>query len=286
MLRFVFTCLLLAGTLHTLPATAETTNCTTIDSLPVSISTQGVYCLRHNLSTSITSGIAIAIRTNNVTIDCNDWKIGGLAGGIGTEAYGIVAAGRNNVTIRNCGVRGFRTGIWLHGSDSGYHLVENNRLDNNTYAGIRTRGDNITIRGNRVYDTGGSTIHAHAYGIDAWDNTDIIDNTVSGVVATAGQNGEAFGIVTSGNLGGEVSRNRVSGISPDGGANKRGIWANGGRPTIRNNSLINHVPNVSGDSGIVCNNSAPVARDNIVIGFGTPGASVRNCISSGNTVNL
>lgn len=104
--------------------------------------------------------------------------------------------------------------------------------------------------------------------------------------ATAGRNGEAFGIVTSGNLGGEVSRNRVSGISPDGGANKRGIWANGGRPAIRNNSLINHVPNVSGDSGIVCNNSAPVARDNIVIGFGTPGASVRNCISSGNTVNL
>ena len=52
-----------------------------IESLPATISTQGVWCLRRNLATAMTSGNAITITVNNVTIDCNDFKIGGLAAG-------------------------------------------------------------------------------------------------------------------------------------------------------------------------------------------------------------
>src|SRR5690606_3370431 len=97
-------------------------------------STQGTWCLRKNLATNITSGAAIAIATNNVTIDCNDFKIGGLAAGDGSSARGIQGHGRQNATVRHCNVRGFYYGIYISGGAG--HLVEDNRLDNNLYFGI------------------------------------------------------------------------------------------------------------------------------------------------------
>src|SRR5687767_11593422 len=87
-----------------------------IDSLPATITTQGVWCLRQDLNTPISSGYAIDIRTNNVTIDCNDFKIGGMAGGSATSAYGVHAVSALNTTVRNCTVRGFYIGVRLNGS--------------------------------------------------------------------------------------------------------------------------------------------------------------------------
>ena len=45
---------------------AETVNCTAITSVPFTITVQGVYCLTEDLSTSMTSGVAIDVATNNV----------------------------------------------------------------------------------------------------------------------------------------------------------------------------------------------------------------------------
>src|SRR5690606_2774500 len=66
--------LLLLGGLLAVPSparAAETYNTCAgfIDSAPATISKQGVWCLRKNLSTNISSGNAITIATNNVTID-------------------------------------------------------------------------------------------------------------------------------------------------------------------------------------------------------------------------
>src|SRR5688500_7900792 len=73
-------------------------NCTGfIDSLPAVITKQGTWCMRKDLSTAIDTGNAITVATNNVTIDCNDFKIGGLAAGVDTLAHGIVAADRKSV---------------------------------------------------------------------------------------------------------------------------------------------------------------------------------------------
>src|SRR4249920_3646904 len=72
-------------------------NCTGyIDALPAVIASQGTWCMRHDLTTSISSGNAISVLTNNVTIDCNDFKLGGLAAGAGTTAAGIYAPNRQN----------------------------------------------------------------------------------------------------------------------------------------------------------------------------------------------
>ncbi|HEY0661599.1 MAG TPA: hypothetical protein VGD21_09825, partial [Lysobacter sp.] len=69
--------ILLAGPVAPAPAQAAQSydNCTGfIDSLPATITTQGTWCLRKDLSTAMSSGNAITIATNNVTIDCNDFK--------------------------------------------------------------------------------------------------------------------------------------------------------------------------------------------------------------------
>ena len=70
------------------PAQAETWHACRgfIDALPATITTQGTWCLRRDLTISLASGEAITIAANNVTIDCNDYKIGGLGAGAATAA--------------------------------------------------------------------------------------------------------------------------------------------------------------------------------------------------------
>ena len=127
-------------------------NCTGfIDSLPATISTLGTWCLRKDVSTGMTSGIAITVAANNVTLDCNDFKIGGLAAGTASLAYGVGhLVERSNTTIRRCSIRGFAVGVALGGRG---HLVEDSRFDNNLLYGISCVG--CTVRRNQVYDTGG-----------------------------------------------------------------------------------------------------------------------------------
>src|SRR5687768_7170485 len=71
-------------------AAASYDNCTGfVTTLPATIATQGVWCLKQDLSTAITSGNAIAITANNVTLDCNGFKLGGLSAGPASTATGI-----------------------------------------------------------------------------------------------------------------------------------------------------------------------------------------------------
>jgi hypothetical protein len=95
---------------------AETEDCTNITTLPLTITVQGVYCLKQDLATNIASGNAITIATNNVTIDFNGFKLGGLAAGPNTQANGVAAENRQNITLRNGNIRGFRSGVRINGS--------------------------------------------------------------------------------------------------------------------------------------------------------------------------
>ena len=130
---------LIPSTTFTAVAAESYDNCTGfVDSLPAVISSQGTWCLRKDLATPVGTGVAIDIRTNNVTLDCNDFKIGGLAAGSGTRTNGIGATGRSNITVRHCSVRGFFHGIKLDGAG---HLIEHNLLDRSTWMGISVAGD-------------------------------------------------------------------------------------------------------------------------------------------------
>jgi parallel beta-helix repeat protein len=207
-----------------------------IDSLPTTISTPGTWCLRRDASTAIVSGAAIQVASNNVTIDCNGYKLGGLAAGPASMASGISSAGRSNVTVRNCAVRGFYYGIQVEGG--GGHLVEGNRLDNNLLTGIRVSGDNSRVRDNAVYDTGGALGRTDANGIVAL--ADVTGNTVSGVFALEAPS-YPVGIVQFG-AGHVVGGNVVRNITPNAGGMAYGIVVSAVGVTVEGNRVAAPAP--------------------------------------------
>ena len=225
----------------TTPAQAETTNCTAITTLPFIINTQGVYCFTGNLSTNSASGNAITVNTNNVTIDLNGFKLGGLGAGDSTDATGIYAFQRKNITIRNGIVRGFRFGIWLtdttpHTISQG-HLIEDILVDQNTVFGIAVSGRGNIIRRNQVVDTGGSTIFNDALGIDVFGpGNDVLNNRIA--TTTASSMGDAYGIRLGEADGSVVQGNRV-GETTDAGGTSYGIFITGSDfVTARHNTII------------------------------------------------
>jgi hypothetical protein len=215
---------LLALVLGATPARAETVNCTPVTALPAVITVQGIHCFTGDLTTAITSGNAIDIQTNNVVLDLNGFKLGGLAAGIGTLTRGIHASDRQNLTIKNGTIRGFLIGIALEDSGASQgHVVEDIRADQNTFTGIDVRGSGTIVRNNQVVATGGTTffgVNANALGILVLGtgprvlNNDVINTVKQGT-------GTAWGIRFNPVTGGLAVNNRITGAD-------RGIDYNGG----------------------------------------------------------
>ena len=247
-----------------------------IDSLPAVIRTQGTWCLRRDLSTRMVTGEAITIAANNVTIDCNGFKIGGLPAGTGTGATAILAEFRLNAAVRHCAIRGFSQGIAFIGTGGG-HLVEDNRFEANRAIAIDVNGDGSAIRRNSVSDSGGGTSQSKAIGINALGAVDIRDNVVQGMAPDAmWTNATVTGIVAMWNDHGAIAGNRVGGLVSAGRGVARGIDAYySGTVTIRDNILVGD--GRAGGTGIECG-AAGVALDNVVHRFATP---VNGCTESG-----
>jgi len=206
---------LLALVLGAAPARAETVTCTAITALPAVITVQGVYCFTNSLATAMTSGFAIDIQTNNVVLDLNGFTLDGLAAGLGTIAFGIQAADRQNITIKNGTIRGFRQAIVLDDFGSGAskgHLVEDIRAEQNTEVGIQVKGSGNIVRNNQVVATGGTTIFgpdvdAIGFRIEGSGprvlNNDVIDTVKQG-------SGTARGIEFVSVPGGLAVNNRIT----------------------------------------------------------------------------
>jgi len=260
-------------------------NCTGfITSLPATIATQGTWCLDRDLATAIASGSAITVATNNVTIDCNHFKIGGLQAGTGTLATGVVSNERLNTTVRNCNIRGFYQGVVFGG---GGHLVEGSRFDGNTGTGIALSSSGSMIRNNQVIDSGGSSLFTSvAYAMIVVNGVDVIDNTVNGVEAS-GENSSSYGIYASGNGDGSVVGNRVRGLALKGGGLVRAIFVDSlsAGMTVRDNTVKGPGVDVGiGVSvGIRCLNNQVTARGNLVSKFPV---GIENCLSDANSVNM
>lgn len=253
-------------------------NCTGfITSLPVTINTQGTWCMRTDLSSALTSGGVITVATNNVTLDCNHFKLGGLPAGPSSSAYGVLAVNRSNITVRNCTIRGFGVGVFLTGTQGG-HLVEDNRADANLFIGLAVSGDGSIIRRNQVVDTGGSSTPRGLY---AEHSVDLLDNIVSNVAADPATNYDAWGIYTIDNLSGRVVGNAVRGVAAAGTGTSRGMQHLGaGRLVIRNNDVVG----TGGGAGVACDSTLPHAKDNLILGFGA-GSGLIYCSDDGNTVS-
>jgi len=250
-------------------------NCTGfITTLPATISTQGVYCLKQNLGTSLSSGRAISVNVNNVTIDCNGFALSGTAG-VGTTTGGIYASGRSNVTVRHCAISGFYYAVFFTGASGSGHVVEDNRFDANTVYGADVEGDGSVIRRNLVNNTGLSSNTAFAKALTGRGSVDIIDNTVAGVSTASGSNGYVFGIEAYNDPDGKVSDNIVRGLSPDGSGTAAAIVSSASaNVTIRGNDLEGN-----GGYGASCDaGSHDITRDNIMVGFGL---ALSQCVDGG-----
>jgi hypothetical protein len=256
-------------------------NCTAfIDSLPAVITSQGMWCLRKDLSTSMSGGNAIDIQANNVTIDCNHFKLGNLSAPHPFEALGIYAANRGNIVVRNCVVRGFFSATFLVG---GYgHLVEDNRVDGARSAGLWVDGDQSVVRRNIVADIGLGGSEGGTSGIIAQgDNTLIEGNYVSGITGTSDPEGNSDGIVFNG-IGSLVRGNFISTVLPGAGI-AAGIRSNVGyMGTIDGNVIVN--PNDTAGHGmdVPSGASAPICADNRVRNFTT--SAFDTCIDGGGNV--
>lgn len=235
-----------------------------IDSVPAVVTSPGVWCLQHDLATAQASGAAITLAADDVTLECNGFKIGGLAAGTATDALGVVATQRTQVTIRDCGIRGFRSGIQLINVEQ--VLVERNRLDNSREEGMRILAVGGIVRRNRVSATGGRPDSEESTGFDLYGVDVVEDNVVSGITVASTRSQRARGFRLHGQ-GMTVRGNRVRGLVIDRSLSPGLITASG--------------ISVSGPSARVIDNQ--VVSD-IFYGVGIQGSSngVTRCI--GNTV--
>ncbi len=193
------------------PAQAETVNCTPIAAVPVVITLPGVYCFTKSFVTSATAGNIIDIQANNVVLDMNGHRLGGLAAGLGTATIGIYAIDRQNITIKNGTIRGFAFAIrFLQSSAASLgHVIEDVRADQNTYMGIYVNGSGTIVRNCQVAATGGTTLYGlSSYGIFVNGNGARVLNNDVDVVASAGSL-LGYGIYMS-TAGGLAVDNRIT----------------------------------------------------------------------------
>ena len=245
-----------------LPATTRAAEsfdaCTaTITSLPVVIASGGRYCLVADVATPMASGNAINIDSNNVTIDCNGFKIGNLAAGAGTDTTGILVD-RLNTTVVGCHFRGFEApivGVGAHGA-----RIEDNLFEGGHYYGLYMAGDGTSIRGNRFVDIGGAN---GGEAIRVAGRGEIRGNTIDGV---APQAGNTAGIVGYGDF--LVIDNTIRGLVAHIAGNESGIAFSGedSHVFIEHNHLQ---AETDVGSGVLCP-GASIFRDNSVIGFEAP----------------
>lgn len=241
-------------------ARAEVTNCLQIVSLPAVITQQGVHCLKSDLNTSIASGSAIAINTNNVTIDLNGFKLGGFSA---PNAVGISAIDRLNITIRNGTIRGFAFGISLtrtSATTSAGHLLEDLNIEGARTNGFYVLGNATSIRGNLLRDIGNPT--APSLGIQynaisaVGDSMTIEDNKIENVIS--GLN-NAIGIFFSGQSS-VIRNNQIGAVT---GPNAIGINIGGGSVVVAGNYILNRSVGATGISGA----GSTACIDNVILSY-------------------
>jgi hypothetical protein len=131
---------------------------TKVSAVPYTITTPGFYYLAGNLSYNSTTGNAITINANDVTLDL----MGNILSGPGTAA-GVVEAitisGRTNVEVRNGTVRNFFVGVHDGDINNGKkHRALNLRVTNTTF-GIVFDGQNHLIKNCSASDNINTGLH-------------------------------------------------------------------------------------------------------------------------------
>ncbi len=249
----------MAAFLSCAPAKAELNSCTEITALPFTITVQGVYCLKQNLNVNLSAdgSAAITINAGNVTIDFNGFRVNNQAPLATTQAHGVLARNRKNITLRNGFIRGFSGGIWLDETTpagAASHLVEEMKIADSGGAGIQVDGEKSVVRDNRVLTTGGGQLSV-AFGIvleGAYDGL-VTGNIISGLFGSYAN----YGIFVRTSNRVKVTGNEIGDL--DGGSFDRAIvLESADHVIVAQNRLLNNPG--TGTDGIVDN----FGSDNLV----------------------
>ena len=211
----------LLAAFHVAPAIAQ--NCTTITTIPATISAPGKYCLANDFAVNVTTGNSITIASNGVTLDCDGHALRNAATSATGAANGIAFVSRNDVTIRNCRiVGGYRNGISATqnntiANQNYYITLDNNYIAGPLLHGILAYGSGIEITNNRIYDVGGMTnnnafgIHLGASTVSTYAKFHLVkDNLVAG---TNTSYLSAYGIYSDGSVAGIFINNGITGTT-------------------------------------------------------------------------
>jgi hypothetical protein len=114
---------------------------TKITSLPYTINGPGFYFLAGNLSYTNTTGVAITINHNDVTLDLMGFILVGT--GANSSATGIYMSSRYNVEVRNGTVAGFFYGVHEDSANGHNHRIINIRATFNTYGLVLAGADHL-----------------------------------------------------------------------------------------------------------------------------------------------
>jgi parallel beta-helix repeat protein len=247
---------------------------TEINSLPYTISSPGFYFISKNL-TSASDGIVV--NSDNVTIDLMGFTINGPEGG----GDGIYFDSKNNVEIRNGGIKDFSYGIRGVTDGQSNKVIAVKTISNGGY-GIFLKGNNHGVKdctvigcgayGIYVPDAGGHTIKGNTvsgsryYGIVAGPGSTVMGNNCNnndqhGINALGGctvinntvYNNALAGIILDSN-GNSVINNTAYNNNQSGSATRGGIVLLGNENLVKNNTATSNLINniyVSGNSNSI-----------------------------------
>lgn len=238
--------------------------CTSINTAPITITASGHYCLASNISATTN---AITINASDVVLDCGGHVINGTGVITSSTAIGVRASERNNITVKNCTIKGFAEGIVITGFGNS---VTDNIVTGSLVRGIKMTGENNLIRDNWITDIGGTTLTSSAYsvtaGILSTGTTDIRSNIVSGIEARAQSGRGAYGIYSGANDAGTMDSNTVRNLIADGSGLSMAITAYNSTNAVMINNQASNPPSTYGYA-FYCSGSGSISKGNIAQGY-------------------
>ena len=222
---------------------AETNDCTVISTVPATLSSSGVYCINDDLVLAGSTGTAVTITADSVTLDLNGHALRSKASA-NTATTGVAVSGHKYFTIIDGTIAGFGNAIDVESPAGGPRslggLIADIKVQRSVALAIGLDCDGCVVRNNLVTET-------------------IVPASISGF--------SALGISVNG-TGDQISGNRVFNThSVPTGAEAFAIYVLASNSTVSQNYVANdHIANPR-EFGIIASGANDIVSNNQVQGL-------------------
>jgi parallel beta-helix repeat protein len=224
---------------------------TAVESCGVLNVTGETYYLKKNIVASL-PGYCININANNITLDCKWFSITGNG-----EQLGVVLNSVSGVTVKNCTIEKFKTG--LVDVTGNQNTIERNTSRYNEDTGFSIQADSNKVFHNIAYENGTTGIGIKGSNNDVYynraysnkqDGIVLFDNGSNYVFKNLAQNNNFSGILVNNSDMNQIIRNRTNsnlqnGVYTLGNSNKNLIAGNNAEFNseygFKDNTVINNV---------------------------------------------